>query len=283
MLAIVKLIIIFLLMAGILKFKLPLSAALFFGSVGVFLLFQSGLSLIPEIINTGILSFDTITLVIIIFLILAFSGVLKETGRLERITRDFETAFGGGSAFFIIFPSVIGLLPMPGGAIFSAPMIEKKGIEEGLSPRRLSAINYWFRHNWEFMWFLYPGIIISSEIFDISVWDMFIHHLPLTPIAMFIGWFFLLRGRVSSRTSIQWRRIPEFLSALSPIIILVVSNVILRVINSTTGIVIEENLIMILCLIGSIIYMLVLDKPDWNQFVKATFTKKMFAMVFVVF
>ena len=41
---------------------------------------------------------------------------------------------------------------MPGGAIFSAPLV--KGAAEGLdaTPGQLSLVNYWFRHVWEVAW-----------------------------------------------------------------------------------------------------------------------------------
>lgn len=281
--AIFKLIIIFLIIAVSLKFKVPLAISMFLGSILIFLFFETDISLVPKIFKNSIISFDTISLVIVIFLILAFSGILKISGRLDLITSDFEEAFGGGSAFFIMFPSIIGLLPMPGGAIFSAPMIEQKGLKEGFSPESLSAINFWFRHIWEFMWFLYPGIIISSGIFGISPADMFIHHLPLTISAMFFGWLFLLYKRVSSKSSINWKKVPSFIISLTPIIMLVVSNVIIRTLVSVFGLGIPDNLVMAVCLIGSIIYVLIKDKPSWKELYKVIFTKKMLSMLSIIF
>ncbi len=281
--AILKLVIIFLIIALSIKFKLPLAIAMFLGSVLIFLFFETDLSLIPTILKKSIIAFDTISLVVVVFLILAFSGLLKISGRLDLITKDFEEAFGGGSAFFIMFPSIIGLLPMPGGAIFSAPMIEQKGLKEGFSPERLSAVNFWFRHIWEFMWFLYPGVIISSSIFGISPADMFIHHFPLTIFAMIFGWLFLLHRKVSSKSSINWKKIPSFIFRLMPIIMLVVSNVIIRTVVSVFELGVPDNIVMALCLIGSIVYVLIKDKPNWKELAKVIFTKKIFSMLSIIF
>jgi uncharacterized protein len=281
--AIVKLAIVFIAVAVMIKFKLPLILSMVGGSVMMFFMFTTDLSIVPSIIKGGVLSFDTVSLVGVVSLILVFSGILKVSGRLSRITGDFESAFGGGSPFYIIFPSVIGLLPMPGGAIFSAPMIEEKGRQEGLSSDRLSAINYWFRHNWEYMWFLYPGIIISAEIFGISTLSVTLHHLPITPIAMFIGWFFLLRGRMASRTSINWSAIPRFVKVLSPIIILIGLKISFDVLFPLINIGLHKNIIMMTALIISIAFLLIRDKPDWKAVYKVVFNFKMLSTILIVF
>ncbi len=281
--AIVKLGIVFIVVAVMLKFKVPLILSMIGGSVMMFFMFTTDLSIIPPIVKEGVLSFDTVSLVGVVFLILVFSGILKVSGRLNRITEDFENAFGGGSPFYIIFPSVIGLLPMPGGAIFSAPMIEQKGRKEGLSSDRLSAINYWFRHNWEYMWFLYPGIIISAEIFGVSTLSVTLHHLPITPTAMFIGWFFLLRGKMTSRTSINWSAIPKFILVLLPIIILIGLKISLDFLFPLLNIGLHKNLIMIVSLLITIFFVLIKDKPDGKAVYKVVFNFKMLSTMLIVF
>ncbi len=281
--SIIRLLIIFILIALMLKIKFPLALAMFIGSILAFFLFKPDVSIIPKVLDKSILSFEVVSLVVVIFLILTFSGILKVSGRLKHITDDFENAFGSGSTFFIIFPSVIGLLPMPGGAIFSAPMIEQKGLKEGFSPERLSAINYWFRHVWEIMWFLYPGIIISSSIFNVNVWEIVVLHLPITIISLFSGWFFLLRKKIKGKSHIKWNKIPAFLKGLLPILILIISNILLQVILSALNIPYHKNVIMSFCLLGSIIFVLITDKPNWKVLIKEIFNVKMLSMIVLIF
>jgi integral membrane protein (TIGR00529 family) len=96
----------------------------------------------------------------------------------------------------IFFPALIGLLPMPGGAVFSAPMVKAVSSSMRLGNEEKVVINYWFRHVWEMAWPLYPGIILTVALANIPIGDYIVLSWPAI-VAMFaIGWLFLLRPGV---------------------------------------------------------------------------------------
>jgi len=87
---------------------------------------------------------------------------------------------------------------MPGGAIFSAPMVEEAQRDLGLHPTKKTLVNYWFRHLWEYSWPLYPGLLFASELAEMSGLKMSVFHLaavqfPLTVAALVGGVIFILR------------------------------------------------------------------------------------------
>src|SRR4030042_804922 len=57
----------------------------------------------------------------------------------------------------------------------------------------MTFLNYWFRHLWEYFWPLYPAILLTAGIFDISLRSIMITQFPLTFAALFVGLIFLLR------------------------------------------------------------------------------------------
>jgi uncharacterized protein len=59
-------------------------------------------------------------------------------------------------------PAFLGFLPSLGGAIFSAPLVEAAGKPYDLSPERKTAINYWFRHVWEYTKSPPPGSLVTT-------------------------------------------------------------------------------------------------------------------------
>ena len=89
----------------------------------------------------------------------------------------------------IVFPALIGLLPMPGGAIFSAPMVKTLGNRHHLEDARLSYINYWFRHVWEYWWPLYPGVLLTPALAGISLWTFVAFLFPITLAAITLGYW----------------------------------------------------------------------------------------------
>lgn len=85
---------------------------------------------------------------------------------------------------------------MPGGAVFSAPMVKTISEKMAMSPEQKAAINYWFRHVWEMAWPLYPGIILTVALADIPISALISKTWPGV-IGMFgFGYLFLLRAKV---------------------------------------------------------------------------------------
>jgi uncharacterized protein len=89
----------------------------------------------------------------------------------------------GRAASLMAMPSIIGLIPMPAGALFSAPFVEQAGSAvEGRGDWK-TAVNYWFRHIWEYWWPLYPGVIVAMSVFDMETPRFLAAEIPLTLVA----------------------------------------------------------------------------------------------------
>ncbi|MBW2651139.1 MAG: DUF401 family protein, partial [Deltaproteobacteria bacterium] len=114
----------------------------------------------------------TLSLAVVVTLILVLSSSMEHGGHMERLLNNFRGLVVNPRLNLAMFPALIGLLPMPGGAIFSAPMVKELGNRSCLRPDQLSFINYWYRHIWEYWWPLYPGILLSVTLADIDLWTI---------------------------------------------------------------------------------------------------------------
>ncbi len=89
-----------------------------------------------------------------------YLGLFEELQKAaERLTHKFSVS---------LLPLLVGLLPMPGGALVSAVMIRNLVKKYGLTPEESTFINYWFRHVWVTVWPLYPSIIIATAVVEVS-------------------------------------------------------------------------------------------------------------------
>jgi hypothetical protein len=160
---------------------------LIFGLTTTVLLKTSGLALVQE---------KFLFLVAIVGSILILSDALERSGQSVRLMDALSGYLVRPRLRLIFFPALIGLLPMPGGAIFSAPMVKAVSADMSLGREDKVVINYWFRHVWEMAWPLYPGIILTVALADIPVTTFIARSWPGI-VAMFaIGWFFFLRAGV---------------------------------------------------------------------------------------
>jgi len=135
----------------------------------------------------GALDSETLLLVGGLFTILWFSNLLKQTGRMDEVLQGFRLIFRDVRFVIAILPAMIGLMPMMGGALVSAPMVVEGSDELKLSPERKTFINYWFRHVWEYVMPTYPAFIVACGLIGIPAVKFARLNFPLTIAAILSG------------------------------------------------------------------------------------------------
>jgi integral membrane protein (TIGR00529 family) len=96
-------------------------------------------------------------------------------------------------------PLLMGLLPTPGGIMLSAPMVREAGDKIGVSRSRTAAINFFFRHQWEPVWPLFPAVPLIQSMLAVSAARLIGHHLILTGAGIAGGAVFLLLAGIPPR------------------------------------------------------------------------------------
>jgi hypothetical protein len=175
----------------------------------------------------------TLKLVGLILLILVLGSILNEGGSLRKINSSLE-GFIRNRRLTLVFPSILmGLLPVAAGAMLSAPIVEESGNKMGLTSENKTFLNYWFRHIWEYIWPLYPGLILTSAIVNVPVQKIILAQLPLTLSAAFAGFFFGLskisyKPNPKKRKEGSVREIYNFLFHSWPILAIILLVLILK-------------------------------------------------------
>jgi uncharacterized protein len=221
---VIKLTGIFVLIVVLIRRRLSIGTALTTGAVVMGLWFRLSPFQIAGSVARCLASERTITLCVVIALILVLSHAMEQTGQMKRLLEAFRGISNNARLNLAIFPALIGLLPMPGGAVFSAPMVHEMSRKDGLTAEHKSLVNYWFRHIWEFCWPLYPGVILTVALSGIDLWTFVVIQFPLTLISAYTGYIVLLRpiplnrkpstGRANTNYSV-------FIKELMPLLIVV--------------------------------------------------------------
>jgi hypothetical protein len=183
----------------------------------------------------SILDPKTVSIAGIVSLILILSNSMEIAGQMQRLLNSFRGLVSSPRLNLAILPALIGLLPMPGGAAFSAPMVKELGTQSKLSGAQLSFVNYWFRHIWEHWWPLYPGILLTTVITDLSLPFIMLLMCPFTIIAVWLGYRALKNSELfrDVRASNQHAPLRPFLKELVPIIIAIVPGLSMGIAFST--------------------------------------------------
>jgi len=137
-------------------------------------------------------SLDNLLLMAVICQIIWLSSLMAKTGVMRDMVRTVGERVPRRMSFAAL-PAVIGLLPMPGGAMFSAPMVDSADRAGQLPSLLKTRTNYWFRHVWEYWWPLYPGVILALDMTGLEIWQLTLAQLPVSLLAIAGGYLFLLR------------------------------------------------------------------------------------------
>jgi hypothetical protein len=146
----------------------------------------------------GAFFFETAALIGLIALIDVFGHVLKKTESLPRLMRALQALFADQRIALGGMPAVIGLLPMPGGAMVSAPAVKEMADASAtpVSPEDRTLVNYWFRHTWEYIFPVYPAVVAAATIWNVDLVELASRQLVLT-LATIAAGFGLVLTRVA--------------------------------------------------------------------------------------
>jgi integral membrane protein (TIGR00529 family) len=137
---------------------------------------------------------QTVDLFALVILVNFLGATLNEFGLNARLPGALRGLLRSRRLALAAVPAMMGLMPTPGGIMLSAPVVKEAAAGYGIPPARASAVNYWFRHVWEFSFPLFPALPIMSGILGAEVGTIIAHTAYVTVAALLFGGLFLLRG-----------------------------------------------------------------------------------------
>jgi integral membrane protein (TIGR00529 family) len=227
MLDLLKLLGVFAGIVFLLSRKWNLGVVLLLACVAVGLLFSYPLHRVG--LDALLASIDPLTLrlALIVVLILIMSETLRQTGDLKGTVESLQALIPNGRIVIAALPALVGLLPMVGGAMFSAPMVDEVGDRLGADSGRKTFVNYWFRHVWEPFFPLYPSALLAMELLNLSASELARAALPLTAAAATGGLLFGLlglprRGQTELPPTSRTQSLRTLLSSTWPILLVII-------------------------------------------------------------
>jgi uncharacterized protein len=168
----------------LLRLKLHPGLAIFVGSLVLSLLLLPVQTLPQHLLQT-LLDRETLKLLAIVASALTLSHLMEVKGLLTSLAATMEKL--GPKLAMHLVPAMIGLVPMPAGAVVSATALRDLAGRMGLTPERVTFVNYWFRHIWETSLPVYPAVIATSVILSLQLSSVTVTLLPMTALIIALG------------------------------------------------------------------------------------------------
>jgi hypothetical protein len=284
--AVVRIIFVFFLILFLIKRQWSLGNAFLTGSVVLGLVFGMSPVAILKALAMALANPKTFSLAVVVSLILVLSHSLEKSGQMVRLLESYKGLVRRPRLNLVIFPALIGLLPMPGGAIFSAPMVKNLGAAHRLSGAIMSYTNYWFRHIWEYWWPLYPGILLTTALAGIDLWRLVAYSMPLTVVAVAAGYWPLRGNTISAAETPVVKPLGPFLKELAPIVFVIVCGVglgvLLPALMPAAGRAVAKELGLILALMAAIVWVWRLNRMPVKTCAAIVTQPAMIKMIYMV-
>lgn len=161
-------------------------------------------------------------------------NILRKTGTLKRMVESLSEVLPDSRLIMAAMPAMIGMLPSPGGAVFSAPMVGEASSHLEIKADQKAFINYWYRHIWEYVSPLYPGMILVSGLTHIPFQKLALANAPFALSVVFWGALFCFMGIGPARaphveTVGKGKALAIFTLSVAPILLTLILVVLLRV------------------------------------------------------
>ena len=177
----------------------------------------------------------------IIILSVMLLGELMEKGKMfGRMSAIFLKIFKDNRLAAAASAAFIGFLPMPGGSLISAPFVDK--LLPDYKPETKMAVNYWFRHIWEYFFPLYAGLAWIITVMKVPPLKLFVYNGGMTLVMAAAGLPILLRHKKTD--------IPELKTAENPLKLLVISWPILLAVGLSIFVSLELHWAVLISLIA---------------------------------
>jgi len=136
----------------------------------------------------------TINLMILTFTIALFINIYNRVGYVSRLSNGLIRTIRNPKLILALLPALLGLLPVAGGALMSAPIVDEIGNKVNLSKHKRLFINVWFRHTILLAYPLSTVIITASALSGVDLWMFVLSELPIVLIMILIGYLIALRS-----------------------------------------------------------------------------------------
>jgi len=201
--------------------KVNIGISLISGSVVLGLFFLPVAQLIQVIFDASIAA-STLELVATIVSITFLNIAYQNAGKFQELTESLGKMIPSRSLMAVI-PAIFGVLPVTGGALFSAPLVDSEGDKLKMGKEKKAFLNLWFRHIPHLLYPLETSLVIASYLTNTSLTKMILYQVPVFVTGITIGYLIGLKGvGEGGRVLIKWYYIKSFFFSFLPIFVAVI-------------------------------------------------------------
>ncbi|MEM2909716.1 MAG: DUF401 family protein [Nitrososphaerota archaeon] len=259
---------------AIVLFKTNIGISLFLGTL-FFGFMTQPIQKVLSIMFLTLVNETTVLLIVVAIEIVFFVNLYSATKLIDEAQSYIVSKVRNLKLLAITIPSFLGLLPIAGGALLSAPFVNMIGNDLELNKSEKIFINVWYRHTLLFACPINDALILTAALASINLSSLIVFLLPSMFVMFVCGYPLLMRKRGQTEVRLVGRRssgmslVPFMLAVAVATILAIILNMGLYGIALGT-------------LIG-IISLLLIGKPRGTSVLKSFMDKRTLTIALVLY
>lgn len=214
---------------------------------------------------------ETVSVVIATFGVMLLSQLYNETGVIDKLSESISRLIRNSKVVLGLVPAVIGLLPVAGGALMSAPLVDIEADKLEMKPQRRAYVNFWFRHTIFPVYPLSPPIITTAMLTGVAIPLIILRQIPPVLVMIIVGYVVgFWRVKASEKTKLEGGKglnsdVKTFLLSFSPIL----ATIVFAIVLGATGIeLFQQGRDVVISVFIGVAVLIALSKMNFSTFVK---------------
>ena len=189
---------------------------------------------IPHVIYQTATDPLTISTTLATFGIMWLSQLYKETGVIKNLSESLGKIIRNSKIILSVLPAIIGFLPVSGGALMSAPLVDSEATKLKMKPEKKAYVNLWFRHTIFPVYPLSQPLILTAALTMVAMPLLILRQIPVVLIMIVVGYvigFWKISQQKSKDPQSKMNsHLKDFLIAFSPILTTIVAAIVLNLV-----------------------------------------------------
>jgi len=173
-------------MFALIRLKVDLGLALVVE--GLIIVLLSKYYFLPDVVLSTFKSDRSLSLILAALFISILAELYRVSGLIKVFGDELVRFLRNPTLVLAFIPAVMGLMPIAGGAILSAPVVEVVGGGLGLSAASMAFLNVWFRHMIFFVYPLSQNLMTVAALTNHTIIELCTYQLPLALVMFLLGY-----------------------------------------------------------------------------------------------
>lgn len=205
-----------------------------------------------------------ISVVIATFTIMLLSQLYKETGMINGLSESMGKIVDNPKAVLSALPAIIGFLPVSGGALMSAPIVDMEAEKLKLTQDRKAYVNLWFRHTIFPVYPISQPLVVTAAMTGVAMPLIVMRQIPIVIVMVIVGWIigFWKTSKWKSRNKPLTGKLKRsyskaFVKAFSPILAAIACAIVLDVFGAGFRLSQQGFDVLIATLVGVLVLLII--------------------------